>query len=721
MNPTLGRLIAALAISVTLLAACSQSLVPPRLNLPEPATPTAPPATATPAPTADQAAAAFFEAWRQGQYDQLYGLLSTSARAAISQDAFVRRYTAIHDGLDISQVSIQALAAVPSSSAPPPAPSPPGGSPVPLNGPAATVSFQVTQRLALFGDLVENHELPLVQEQGVWRVVWDPGLIFNGLTPTSTVRLIPDTPARGRILDRAGQPLAHNGSVLTVGVVPGQIADEAALVEALADSLELDPAVVKQKYQGGQPDWFMPIADRPVTAEPALQAALGAVPGVALQQKSARVYPLGEAAAHLVGYLTRVNADDLKQLAGKGYTEDDWIGRGGLEAWGEAELAGQKGGKLVIVNDSGTLRRTVAERKAVPGSDLHLTVDATIQAQASKTLGEKTGSIILMDPRDNSLLALVSHPSFDPNRFVVGLTDAEWQTLNGPDRPLVSRASESTYPTGSTFKVVTMAAGLERGGFKPTDTFDCAYDWNGLPGVTLRNWQPQGVLSLIEALSQSCNPAFYTIGLKLDQLDSTILSTFAQQFGLGQPTGLQGIEESPGIVPDPAWKQRQIGQPWTSGDGVNLAIGQGYLLASPLQLANAYAALANGGTLRTPLLVKSINRADGTTQALTAQDKGKLPISPATRAAILEGLKRGATTPNGTAYYAFRDAKTPTAAKTGSAENENPDAHAWFAGFQTPDRPTTLAIVLVEGGQQGSTVAAPLGRQVLNAAFPLAR
>jgi penicillin-binding protein 2 len=326
-------------------------------------------------------------------------------------------------------------------------------------------------------------------------------------------------------------------------------------------------------------------------------------------------------------------------------------------------------------------------------------------------LGDKIGSVVVLNPTDNSVLALASQPSFDPNQFIIGLSDEQWQQLNGPDRPMVLRASESAYPTGSIFKVVTMAAGMEKGVAKASDVYDCGLNWNGLPGVTLHNWQPEGMLRLSEALTESCNPAFFEIGLKLDQIDPTILPGYARTFGLGQPTGILGVQEVAGTVPDPTWKQRQLGEPWTAGDSVNLAIGQGYLLATPLQMANAYAALARGGSLLPPVLV-----ADQDQPPL-----GSLGLASSTLAAILDGMKRVTSTPQGTAYYAFKDEKLPVAAKTGSAENENPDAHAWFVGFTPPDKPTLLVLVMVEGGQHGGTVAAPIARGLIDLAYPLTR
>jgi penicillin-binding protein 2 len=185
----------------------------------------------------------------------------------------------------------------------------------------------------------------------------------------------------------------------------------------------------------------------------------------------------------------------------------------------------------------------------------------------------------------------------------------------------------------------------------------------------------------------------------------------ARTFGLGQPTRAAGVHEVPGTVPDPDWKQKQLGEAWTAGDSVNLAIGQGYLLATPLQMANAYAAVARGGELLVPNLLADQER----------QTIGSLNLSPGTLGAILDGMKRVTSTPAGTAYYAFRDEKLPIAAKTGSAENENPDAHAWFVGFAPPDKPSLLVLVMVEGGQHGGTVAAPVARSLIDMAYPLTR
>jgi penicillin-binding protein 2 len=672
-------------VTALLLSACS--LVQPA---PVP-TPTLPAPTATPTPARpEQVAASYFEAWQQGQYARMYDVLSSAAQATTPRELFIRRHTNIHDGIGEMRLSLRATGpAQPASE-------------------GMQVPFEVTRTLVLFGDISESNTLPLVQEDDNWRVAWRPSVIFSGLSPSSSVRVVPEHPARGRIVDRNGKPLADNGSVVAVGVVPGEIQDEGMLLAGMSEALGIPPHTIKQRYAGGQPGWFMPITARPSSDRGDLQTSIGSLPGVSLQDRPARTYPLGDAAAHVLGYVSHLTADELRQLAARGYDESDWVGRAGLEAAFEAQLAGEKGGAIRIVDPEGRVLRTIVQKDARPGEDMQLSIDAAIQNQAAAALGDKAGSVVVMDPADNSVLALLSRPSFDSNQFVIGLDDAAWQKLNGPERPLVLRATESAYPTGSIFKIITMAAGLEQGGYRPTDTFDCGLDWNGLPGVTLHNWEAQGTLTLTRALTASCNPAFYSIGLKVDSIDPNVLPGFARRFGLGSATRIAGVHESPGVVPDPAWKQREMRDSWSAGDAVNLAIGQGYLLATPLQMANAYAALARGGDLVSPRLLPA-----------PADTLGELNLQPATRTAILDGMKAVTTTAIGTAYYAFKDEKLPVAAKTGSAENENPDAHAWFVGFTPPDHARLLVLVMVEGGQHGGTVAAPVARQIIDFARPL--
>jgi hypothetical protein len=350
--------------AVLLLTACST------LEPAPPPTPTIPAPTPTPAPAPPEAIAArYFDAWQQGQYDRMYDLLSGLARTATPRDLFVRRYSNIHAGIGESHLAVQASA------------------PAQPSGDHVEVPFQVARTVALFGDISEPNALPLVQDGGEWRVDWRPSLIFTGLTTSSSVRVIPDVPKRGRILDRAGKPLADNGAILAIGVVPGEIKDEAALLEALSTALEIPPETIKQRYQGGQPTWFMPITTRSHDDRPDPDQ-IGSIPGVSLQDEPSRTYPLGQAAAHVVGYVGHPTADELRQLSAQGYDESDWVGRAGFEAFAETTLAGQRGGSIQVADQAGRVFRTIVQKAAVPGQDLTLAIDGAIQNEAANALAD---------------------------------------------------------------------------------------------------------------------------------------------------------------------------------------------------------------------------------------------------------------------------------------------------------------------------------------------
>jgi len=670
--------------------------------------PVGPQATATTAvPDYQGTAQAFLKAWEQGLYEDMYALLSAEAQARASQERFVGRYQAITSGSTITSVKAKLT----------------GGQvqPPSLGQTRVELPFTVEMQTGLVGPISELNAIPLVLAGDQWRVDWTPSLVFKDLTDDTLVRLFPDDPTRGSILDRKGQPLAAQGQLLSVGLVPGQIKDEGQALSALSAYLSLNSAAIKQRYANAKPDWWVPLKDLPISQKPEAIAKLGNIPGVLLREERSRVYPNGEVAAHVVGYVSPVTADDLARAKDKGYDEGDYLGRTGVEAWAQDALAGKKGGKLAIVTAGSEVIREIAQKPVKQGSSIQLSIDLEFQRAAEKALGDRTGSIVALDPRDGSILALVSKPAFDPNSFVVGLSTAEWQRLSqDPRHVFQNRAVQSAYPTGSIFKVITMSAGLEKGGYQPTSPFVCTGRWDGLGnGVVLGDWVPggHGRLNLSEGLTQSCDIVFYELSKTLGLKDPDILPGFARAFGLGQPTGVMGLEEVAGTLPDPAWKKDKLKEGWWLGDTVNLGIGQGYLEATPLQMANLYAAIANGGTLRVPLLVKQITEAGGEVKTFQSAEKARIPVSEANLAAVRQAMEQVTASSKGTAYYAFRGFQVPTAAKTGSAENQNPDAHAWFASYAPANAPEIVVLVMLEEGKMGGQFAAPVGRQVLEAYF----
>ncbi len=651
-------------------------------------------------PSPADTAARYFTAWEQGRYQDMYALLSQQARANVSEERFVARYKAIYEGLSVTSVRVQA------------------GQPRALGSGTAEVPYQVTLDSSRLGQFGEENSLPLMLVDDTWRVQWSPSLIFRGLEGENVVRLVPDDPPRGRILDREGRALATQGDILTVGIVPGHIQDEDALLDALARHLQLDREAIRSLYARANPDWFVPVRDLP--ADTPLQGPLSQVSGIAFRYRSGRVYPGGSLASHTIGFVGEVTAEELEKLSSRGYEEGDVVGRSGIEEWAESTLAGQKGGKALVLDGQGTIVRTIAERRAVAGGTVQLSLDSGLQRKAEEVLSDRPGSVVALDPRDGSVLALASSPGFDPNAFALGITARQWQQwAQDPRHPFQHRPVASAYPTGSLFKVVTMAAALERGGLRPDSTFLSTGEWRGPGGLTVRDWKEggHGLLDLRSALAQSCNSCFAEIAKTLDSMDPGLLPEFARAFGFGSKTGLTGLQEEAGQVPDPTWKKAYLSQEWYLGDSVNLAIGQGYLLATPLQVARAYAAIAADGVLRTPVLVHRIVGTDGVEQNFTSNESGRLPVSPTSLRAIRDAMKATTLDPNGTAYAAFRGSTVSVAAKTGSAENPDGEPHAWFAGFAPADAPELVVVVMIENAGLSSETAAPAARQLIDYYF----
>ena len=673
-------------------------------------TPSAQP-TLAPTPTPGEpngVAEDYFRAWEQGRYADMYAVLSRDARKTISADRFVKRYEDITAGSTISSIKVDY-------------------DPVKVQHPApdeATFEFTVHIQTTRLGEIVETNTLPLYVENGKWWVDWTPTLIFKDLSNRNVVQLFAENPVRGTIFDRQGRPLAVEGTVISVGVVPGRIQDQNQVEQTLRDVLGVEPDVFRKLLEGMQPDWFVPIKDLSVEAAKPFVDRLSSVPGVTTRERKARKYPNGSVGAHVIGYVSSVTAEELQTASGQGYEDGDMVGRAGIEAWGEDLLAGQKGGKLTVVSPSGEVIKTIAERPARPGADIHLTLDIERQKRAEEVLEDKPGSVVVLDARENGILAMASIPSFDPNGFVLGFSTADWEKLANDERhPFQNRPTMSQYPTGSIFKVITMAAGLERGGFSPNSPFFCPGYWTGLgPNLRLACWLPtgHGQTDLFWGLAQSCNIVFYELGKKLDSIDPNILPQFARRFGLGAPTGLVGLRESAGAVPDPAWKQATLQEDWYPGDSVNLAIGQGYLLATPLQMVNTYSAIANGGKLRAPMLVQKVVREGQVVQANTATDKGELPVSAANLNLIRQAMVNVVSDKRGSASYAFKGIKFTLAGKTGSAENVGEKAHAWFVGFAPVESPEVVVMVMVEGSGMGGQQAAPRARKLLEYWFGLA-
>ncbi len=689
---------------ICLLEACGRGTAAPADPTPVPPTPTATPVP----PTPEDAAIAFLSAWEGGDPEGMYALLAPSSRAAIAPADFASRYRAAFRTATVltPTASLQAVL---------------------QDGSVAQAACQLSWETALVGTVVTDTVLSLIFQDGRWWVEGSGDLIWPGLGEANYLYMEYHIPARANIYDRNGLALAAEGTIVTVGVVPGQIQDEQAVLAALSLVTGLPPEEIRARYADRPADWWTPIADIPAQVSVEHADLLLNTPGIVAQEKEGRTYWDHGVAPHVVGWVAPVPAEQLEAYRARGYRGDEWVGVAGLEAWGEPYLAGTHGGTLYLMSPAGQPLAVLAHKDAVPSRALYTTIDRPLQQQVQQILGDRRGAVVVMDVHTGAILAMASGPSFDPNVFV-GPTGGEERiaTLSDPRHPLVNRATQGAYPCGSVFKVVTIAAAMEAGGMTADSTFWCPGYWDGLgPQYRKRCWREggHGNINLKDALTASCDVTFYSLGQTLDGMDPAILPRFGRSFGLGMPTGLAEIPETPGLMPDPEWKQATYGENWWPGDSVNLAIGQGYLLVTPLQVARMMAAVANGGTLYRPYLVQRIAAAGEAYPEVVVQPEvvGTLPVSAENLAVIQEALKGVTTSPIGTATYRFVGMGIPVAGKTGTAEAPGADTlpHSWFAAYAPADNPEIAVVVMVENAGEGSSVAAPMVRGVVEAYYGL--
>lgn len=703
-----ATILGALPMSAALLSGCfpfPSDSPPPVLTVEDlPAVPTSPAASAN-APSAptqrpEETWLVYADLWTRRDYTGMYGLLSPASQARFTPDDFSRYHRQLHEFTALQRIAIEVTSSL-------------------VRDNAAEIGYQVLYATGRFGTILEDHSVHLEVAAGQWRVDWSPSQILSALSEGSSLTLEETENLRGAIYDRNGKPLVVLGSRVVVGVVPGEIADEEALLSVLSEVLERDREAIKADYAKAlRPDWFMPVGELSPEQVQEHYARLSTLPGVLLRERPVRYYPEGPVASHLTGYVGVISASQLERMRADGYREDDLIGQAGMEQAFEAQLAGRRGARLLVLGPGGEVRGVAAERPAEPSQNIYSTIDLNLQRKAAALLEGVRGAIVALDPRNGQILALASSPTFDANAITGGLSGSDWTALlEDEGRPLVNRATQAELPPGSVFKVVTETAALESGVFSPGSTFFCPGSWSGLGSSwTVRCWLPSGhgSLTLAEGLVHSCNTVFAEVGSQLDSFDREALPRFAREFGFGTGTGLVGVPDSPGLVPDTAWRQRALGQAWFPGDTVNFAIGQGDLLVTPLQVAGMIAAVANGGVRYRPQLLLSVGAPSSEGSTLSQPEVvGQLPISAEHLASLRQSLLDGCMSGRGTAYAALGTMSVPVAGKTGTAENPGSAPHAWFAGYAPAEAPTIAVAVVVEHGGQGSLVAAPIFRQLV--------
>ncbi len=557
-------------------------------------------------------------------------------------------------------------------------------------------------------------------------------------------------PIRGLILDRKGRVLAENLPAYQLELIPEQVDDiEDTLARLAAINLIEEDEIDRLRELSRSGPRFKPVTLRlRLSEEEIANFALERprFPGVDFQPRLVRHYPHGEAVAHAVGYVGALSQSDLQRLDESNYVGTAHTGKTGVENAREDYLHGDVGYRNVITNalgrqlpsDTGDTTNTLPDNEIpVPGENVYLSIDLDLQMLAMRAMEGRRGSVVAMDPTNGEVLALFSAPTFDPNMFAVGMTTAQFNELqNDPDRPLFNRALRGTYPPGSTIKPMLGLAALETGATDPVRTSMCI-GFFSLPGSEhrYRDWKPEGhgIVNLHDAISQSCDVYFYEISTELG-IDA--MHDYLTRFGLGNPTGFDVPGERRGLVPSREWKDRNFSREnrenvWYDGETVIASIGQGYMLATPLQLASAVSAVAMRGERFEPRIVAATEDSMSGTRELTRPEQTDIvEASDASWDLIIDAMHEVVHGVRGTAAPYIGDAPYAMAGKSGTAQvfsvaqedeydeeeiEERLRDHALFVSFAPIEDPRIVVAVIVENGSSGSRVAAPIARQLTDA------
>ena len=548
-----------------------------------------------------------------------------------------------------------------------------------------------------------------------------------------SMRMLP--PLRGRVLDRGGEEIANNRRNFRVLVVPEQADSLRSTLNRLGQLINLDDTqkarVLREAERRRK---FVPIlvADNLNWEDFArLNLYSPDLPGVQLDVGETRAYPGGPVFSHIVGYVGAVSRDDLKQdddplLELPGFR----IGKSGLEKVYDGDLRGSAGDTQVEVNAYGRVIRELARHEGQPGADLVLTIDAGLQRFAAERLGEESGAAVVLDILNGDVLAMVSNPGFDPDLFNIGISVADYQALqNNKHRPLFNKVLQGQYPPGSTFKMVVALAALEAGVILPGHTVFCPGHME-LGDAKFHGWKKggHGTLGVVQALGQSCDVFFYDVGRRVGP---DRIAEMAKRLGIGGLTGIDMPSEAAGLVPTRDWKFARFGKRWAEGESLVTAIGQGYVLATPMQLAVMAARIANGGRVVSPRLVRKASEPRGAPVEMRS-----LGISQASLSLVQQGMNAVTNTPGNTAYTSrIKTVGWEMAGKTGSAQVkrismaeresgvikqearpwEDRD-HALFVAFAPVGNPRYAAAIVIEHGMSGAKTAGPIARDILEEA-----
>lgn len=565
---------------------------------------------------------------------------------------------------------------------------------------------------------------------GYWRIQIGRHRQYLEQAERNRIRNLPVIAPRGRVLDRAGRVLIDNSPSFSILLMrENAVSLSPEHIAGIARGLQLDPADLQQLMERTShlPRFQPVVLKQSATLEDVAFVESHRVedPELDVIPVQQRVYPKHEVLAPVLGYVGEVS-EDMIAAPNSTYRPGDVVGKFGIERQYNAVLAGHDGMRRVIVNSKGQEVGSMNTINALPGNDLRLSIDLDLQMVAEAALGDQAGAVVALDPRNGQILAMVSHPAFDPNDFARRISPDEWRDLTAdPQKPLMNKAIQAQLAPGSVFKIITAAAALESGTIKSDYTLRCSGEVT-IYGHTYHDWvwskhRSHGSVDLHRAIVVSCDVYFYTLG-KMLGIDK--IAAFAKGFGLGSRTGIDLPGEDAGLVPCPEWKQRVYKHPWYAGETISVAIGQGALAATPLQLASAIGGIASGGVFYRPhLTFPDQLRAVGADPP--AGSERRFPLDPTTVEALTRGMW-GVVNEGGTGGAAA-GAGLDIAGKTGtaqvvsvglkeSAHNRQFNNNAWFVGYSPSSKPEIVVAALVmQGGE--SSVAVPVAREVIKAYY----
>ena len=613
------------------------------------------------------------------EYEKMYAMLDTDASGSISQEDFIKRNSAIYEGIELQNMMVEILE---------------------YDEEHRLVTYQTSFDTVAGTIQFENEALFVEGEEG-YKLVWEDSMIFPNLSSSDKVRVSTIQAERGEILDRNGRVLAGKGTASLVGIVPGKIEDKTEAIVKIAELLETTPETIEKKLSANwvKNDSFVPIKtiprveeiellkiepDEEVLKEKERHEKLLEIPGVMITDVDVREYPLGEAASHLIGYVQSVTAEDLEEHSGEGYTANSVIGRIGMEGLFESELKGHNGCRIYIADSEGKEKEELANIPVQHGKDIQLTIDADLQISLYEQFKEDKSCSVAMNPYTGEVLALVSTPTYDNNDFIMGLSNEQWTSLNEDEnKPMYNRFRQVWCP-GSTFKPITAAIGLESGAIDPTEDYGNVglswqkdASWGSYYVTTLHAYEP---VILQNALIYSDNIYFAKAALKIG---SEEMERSLDKFGFNE---------------DLPFEIKMAQSQYSNTDSIETEIqladsgyGQGQILINPLHMACIYSAFCNEGNIVKPYLIYQ--------QDTTTQYWIKEAFSQGTAAQVLEGLKKDINNPNGTGYAAHRDdimlaGKTGTAEIKATKEDTSGTELGWFAIF-TPEKSTENPILII--------------------------